>query len=217
MKTAIVIGATGLVGSSLIDLLITDDQFGEVVVLSRRTIGRSSVKLREHIIDFDRPQDWQHLVKGDVLFSALGTTLKQAGSKDKQYQIDYTYQYQVAEAAANQGVPLYILVSSPGANAGSSIFYTRIKGELERDVRKLSFFSTYFIQPSLLHGKREKERFGEKLGYHLLQGLNAIGLFRKYRAINGETVARAMIEASLEKKPGTHTVTLDQIFQLADK
>lgn len=150
-----------------------------------------------------------------MLFSCLGTTLKQAGSKEKQYQIDYTYQYQFAEAASRNGVPCYVLVSSTGADPASSLFYSRIKGELERDVKALHFSGIHFLQPSLLHGKRKDERFGEKFGYHLLRGLNAVGLFRKYRPIDGATVAKGMIAAALAEKPGVHTYTLDEIFPLA--
>ncbi len=215
MKTAIVIGATGLVGSALVDLLIRDSRFNRVLVFSRRSIGRSSAKLEEQIIDFDRPESWKDLVKGDVLFSCLGTTLKQAGGKEKQYKIDYTYQYQFAEAASKNGVPCYVLVSAPGADPDSSLFYNRIKGELERDVKQLHFQEVHFLQPSLLHGQRDQERFGEKLGYQVLKGLNAIGLFKKYRAIDGNTVARAMINASLSQKEGVHLHVLDEIFPLA--
>lgn len=215
MKTAIVIGATGLVGSALVDLLIEDSRFNRVLVFSRRSIGRSSAKLEEQIIDFDRPESWKDRVKGDVLFSSLGTTLKQAGGKEKQHKIDYTYQYQFAEAAAKNRVPCYVLVSAPGADPDSSLFYNRIKGELERDVKQLNFPEVHFMQPSLLHGQRDQERFGEKLGYQVLKGLNAIGLFKKYRAIDGNTVARAMINASLSQKAGVHLHVLDEIFSLA--
>lgn len=215
MKTAIVIGATGLVGSALVDLLIQDSGFSRILVFSRRSIGRNSSKLEEHIIDFDQPENWKGLIKGDVLFSCLGTTLKQAGSREKQYQIDYTYQYQFAEAASENGVPFYVLVSSAGANPASSLFYSRIKGELERDVKALHFSGIHFLQPSLLHGKRKDDRFGEKFGYRLLKGLNAVGLFRKYRPIDGATVAKGMIAAALAEKPGVHTYTLDEIFPLA--
>ena len=111
-RTAIVIGATGLVGHELVQQLLQDQRFVRVVVLGRRNSGFVHARLEEHLISFDQPEQWRHLVKGDVLFSALGTTLKTAGSKEAQYKVDHTYQLEVAKAAAANGVPVYVLVSS---------------------------------------------------------------------------------------------------------
>src|SRR5689334_5676279 len=98
-RTAMVIGATGLVGSHLVQLLLHDDRFAVVKIFARRSTGIQHPKLQERIIDFDHPERWKHLITGDVLFSALGTTLKTAGSKEAQYKIDHTYQFNVAKAA----------------------------------------------------------------------------------------------------------------------
>ena len=215
MKSAIVIGATGMVGKALVKLLIADARFGKIYVYGRRSLGISNPKLAEQLVDFNKPDSWQELVRGDILFSTLGTTLKQAGGKQAQYKIDHTYQYQFAQAAAYNEVPAYVLVSSASASPDSKLFYSRMKGELERDVKKLPFKSINILQPSLLHGDREQERFGEKLGYTVLNGLNAIGLFRKYRAIEAQTVALAMINAGLQALNGVHTYALDEIFNLA--
>jgi len=216
-KKAVVIGATGLVGHELVKLLTRDHRFDKVKVFVRKSTGLKSDKLEEHLIDFDDEKSWAHLVQGDVLFSALGTTLSQAGSKDAQYKIDYTYQFNFAKAAATHGIPTYVLVSSAGANPDSMIFYSRMKGELEREVTKLGIESVYLIQPSLLVGERAKSRFGEKLSFKVLQGLNAIGLFRKYKPITGQTVAKAMLNESLQSLPGNHTITLDELFTSAAK
>ena len=139
MKTAVVIGATGLVGSELVALLLADSRFETVKVFVRRSTGRQHPKLEEHLVNFDAVETWKEQLTGDVLFSAMGTTLKQAGSKDAQYKIDYTYQYNVAKAAAENGVPQYVLISSAGASPKSRIFYSRMKGELEESVKKLTF------------------------------------------------------------------------------
>lgn len=215
MKTGIIIGATGMVGRQLVKLILTDSRFKKVLIFGRRPIGIKDDRLEEHLISFDKPDSWKHLVKGDVLFSTLGSTIKQAGSQEAQYKIDYTYQYQFAQAAAANGVPVYVLVSSSGANPDSSIFYSRMKGELERDVKKLPFQSITLLQPSLLVGPRETERMGEKIGYRLLKTFNAIGLFKRYRPIHEEVVARAMINASVAAEPGIHIYTLDEVFTLA--
>jgi uncharacterized protein YbjT (DUF2867 family) len=215
MKTAIIIGATGLVGNHLIHLLLHDDRFSRLVVFGRRSLGIQHDKLEEHIIDFEKPAEWMHLVKGDVLFSALGTTIKQAGGKSQQYKIDYTYQYEFAQAAAQNQVPAYVLISSASASPHSKIFYSRMKGELERDVKSLPFKSITIIQPGLLHGDRKEERFGEQMAYKVLNVVNAIGLFKRYRPIAGKTVAIAMRNAGLQSTPGLHTYTLAQVFELA--
>lgn len=215
MKTALVIGATGLVGRALLDELLLSKSFDKVLVFGRRTVGVQHAKLEEHLIDFDAPDSWKQLVKGDVLFSTLGTTLKQAGGKSAQYKIDYTYQYAFACAAVDNGVPSYVLVSSPGASPDAKIFYTRMKGELERDIRKLTFLSVTFIQPGLLYGDRIPKRFGEDAAFVVLKAFNAIGLFHGYRPIHGRVVAKAMIRAALKSQVGVQTYTLDKVFELA--
>jgi uncharacterized protein YbjT (DUF2867 family) len=215
MKTALIIGATGLVGKYLAELLLNDSRFGKVIVFARRTTGLNDPKLEEHIVDFNSPAEWMHLVKGDVAFSAMGTTLKQAGSKEAQYKIDYTYQYEFAKASAANGVPVYVLVSSAGADAKSTIFYSRIKGELENAVRKLNFTSVYFIQPSLLVGDREEKRGGEKIGFAVLKALNAIGILRKYKPIHGREVAKALLNCGAKAEKGVHTITLNKVFEAA--
>lgn len=215
MPTAIVIGATGLVGSRLVTQLIGDSRFTEVVVLARRSCGQSSPKLREHLIDFDRPETWQELVRGDVAFSALGTTLKQAGSKEAQYKVDYTYQHDFARAAARNGVPTFVLCSAAGANEKSRVFYSRMKGELDRDVGALGFRHVTIVRPGLLLGTREKPRFGERLGELVLGAVNAVGIARGYRGIKGETVARAMLNAALDPKGDVRVLQLGEVFRMA--
>ncbi len=201
MKTAIVLGATGLVGSKLLDNLLRDDGFSKVKVLSRRSTGVAHEKLEEIIVNFDQPEDWADKVIGDVLFCAFGTTLKKAGSKEAQYKIDYHYQYLVARLAAENGVLDCVLVSSPGANSDSKVFYTRMKGDLDRDVSKLGFDRFIIIQPSVLVGERPENRTGEKIGIFLGKALLWIPGLRKYRPISGQNVAKAMIKAYRTEMP----------------
>ena len=215
MKTANLIGATGLVGAQLLKLLLADSRFEKIRVFGRRSCGVKGEKIEEHIIDFDKPESWQGLVTGDVLFSTLGTTIKQAGSQAQQRKIDYSYQYHFAEAASANGVPFYVLVSAPGADPKSRIFYTQIKGELERDVRKMRFNGMALLRPGLLAGARKDVRSGEVMGYRLLKFFNALGMFKKYRPIHGRIVAQAMINAAIEAKPGAAVYTLDEVFALA--
>ena len=217
MKTALVIGATGLVGRELVQQLLQDDRFDKVIVFVRRTTGISQPKLQEHLIDFDAPESWQHLVKGDVLFSALGTTIKQAGSQTAQYKIDYTYQYNFAKAAALNGVSTYVLISSAGANAASRIFYSRMKGELEEAVKMLAIPHIHIIQPGLLTGDRQEFRLGEKIAEPIVAAITVLPPLRKYRPIHARTVARAMINAAFDTSGPVHTHTLEGVFKLARK
>jgi uncharacterized protein YbjT (DUF2867 family) len=217
MKTALLIGATGLVGSQLLSQLLSDERFGKVIAFGRRPLETAHPKLEARVIDFAAPESWSGLVRGDAAFSALGTTIKQAGTKEAQKKVDYDYQLAFARAAAKGGVPTYVLCSSASANAASSMFYSRIKGELDRDVQALGFERVRILRPSLLSGDRKQARTGEKIGSALLGAVNALGLARKYREIHGDVVAKAMINAALDPAPGTRIFTLDEIFALAER
>lgn len=215
-KTAIVIGATGLVGSHLLQQLLKDKYFEKVIVLSRRSTNIKHEKLTEHIINFDDVSTFEQWVKGDVLFSCMGTTLKKAGSKDAQWKIDYTYQLEVADAARKNGVSSMVLVSSSGASSKSKIFYSRMKGELEEAIRKLNFPNYLIFQPSLLVGPRDEVRRGEQWGEKIANVLmKVVPPLRKYRPIHGGEVAQAMIHAyKKEDQSGQSIFVLDKIFEL---
>ena len=213
--TALVIGATGATGSALLTQLLEDNRFNSVVVFSRRPLSISDPKLTCHIVDFDNPQLWAHLVKGDVLFSALATTLKQAGSQKEQYKIDYTYQYQTAETAAANGVEAYVLVSAVGANENSMLFYPRIKGQLDNAVASLSFKQIHIFRPGFLLRQPDKIRPMEKLGIAIIHGFNKLGLFKSQKALPVEVLAQKMRDVLF--KPATtnfQVYSLDAIFDL---
>ncbi|HVG41763.1 MAG TPA: NAD(P)H-binding protein [Chitinophagaceae bacterium] len=216
MKTALVIGATGLVGKSLVKQLLLDERFQKVVVFARRTVGLQSPKLEEHLVNFDVPQTWQHLLKGDVLFSAMGTTIGKAGSKEAQYKIDFTYQYNTAKGAAENGVSTYELVSSAGASPSSKIFYSRMKGELEEAVKKLPFKRIFLIQPGILAGNRQEKRIGERIGISVLNVLHHVPGLGAYKPIDAGIVAKAMINAAFREGEKVETFTLKEVFTLAE-
>ena len=214
-KTAIVIGATGLIGKQLVKLLINDTDFDKIKVFVRRTIGISNPKIEEYIIDFNNLTSCEDKIKGDVLFSTLGTTIKQAGSKENQYLVDFTYQYEIAKIASDNGVKNYTLVSSSGANPKSKVFYSRIKGELDDAIKRLSFSRIKIFKPSLLIGQRQDKRIGEKIGEKVLKVVTVIPFLKKYKAIQGKEVAQAMINVENDSnKSPLLTYELDEIFKL---
>ncbi|MBF0453035.1 MAG: NAD(P)H-binding protein [Candidatus Magnetomorum sp.] len=215
MKTAIVIGASGLVGSNLVSLLLDDHRFEKIVIFTRRPSLINHKKLKEHVIQFDSSEAFIPYVKGDVLFSALGTTIKAAGSQANQYLVDYTYQYQFAKAASDNGVQNFVLVSAAHASPDAYFFYSRMKGELERDICRLNFAHIRILKPGLLCGERSQKRPGEWIGFMALTSINRIGLFRRYRPIHGKTVARAMINANFLNEKAHQVFELDRLFSLA--
>ncbi|MBP1677634.1 MAG: Semialdehyde dehydrogenase - binding protein [Bacteroidetes bacterium] len=196
MKKAIVIGSTGMVGRELIRLLINSPEYTQVVSLVRRAGNLTHAKLTEHVVDFNHPEQWQPLVKGDVLFSCMGTTLKKAGSKTNQYRVDFMYQYDAARAGARNGVRSYVLISSAGASVSSPFFYTQMKGRLDEAVLKLPYEAVNILRPAQLYGNRDENRVAERIALSLMFGLNKIGLFRKYRPIHAGKLAQAMINVA---------------------
>ena len=213
---ALVIGATGLVGSALTDQILSNDQFEKVKVFTRRPIGKSHPKLEEHLINFDQQEQWKGLVKGDILFSVLGTTLKKAGSKGAQFKIDYKYQYYFARAAFENGVPNYILVSAAGSSPTSRIFYSRMKGILEKDIKKLSFQYITILRPGMLSGNRKEERTGEKIGISIFNLLHHIPGLASFKPIPATTVAKAMINAATYHPSPINEYSLGEVFKLAN-
>ena len=146
---ALVIGATGSVGKDLVQQLIEDSSVERIDIFVRREVKIPAAKVVAHVVDFDHPETWADQLKGDVLFSCLGTTIRAAGSQDAQWKVDYTYQYEAAKAAKANGVKTYVLVSSVGANARSKVFYTKMKGALDEAVQELGFegSSSFALRP----------------------------------------------------------------------
>lgn len=215
-KSAIVLGATGLVGSQVLQLLLADDRYEKVLVFHRRKTSVTHPKLIEHVIKFDEINIWKHLIVGDHLFSALGTTLKQAGSQNAQYKVDYDHQFDFARVARKNGITHYCLISSIGASSTSKNFYTHMKGRLDKDVKKLKFDKTLILRPSFLKGNREEHRFWEKVGIQLFSIVSFLPGIQKYKPIDANVLAKAMING-LNDPTTKRTHTGDEIFKLVDK
>ena len=191
---AIVLGATGATGKELVNLLLEDSHFNSVRIFVRKNPKISHKKLKIYKIDFSKIEDYKELIKGDVLFSCLGTTLKTAGSKVKQYQVDYIYQYEFARYASHNGVNMYSLVSSSGANSKSPFFYPKIKGQLEESVKKLPFQTIHILQPPMLIRQDELIRSGEKIVIKILRRLNNLGILKSQKPLPVSVLANRMID-----------------------
>jgi uncharacterized protein YbjT (DUF2867 family) len=202
----IVIGATGLVGKSIVKKLTEDERVSKVKIFIRRSIDFNHPKLEIRIIDFKKMDEWKDEIKGDVLFSALGTTLREAGSKTKQYTVDHDYQYNVARYAAENGVKALVLISSVNADAKSIFFYLRMKGELEEKVSKLSFSSLFVLRPGPLEGKRVHRRFMEELNLKILNMLPKALVSPGMRPVQGDVVAKVAVSKGLTLEPGIHII-----------
>ena len=213
---ALVIGATGATGKDLVKQLCQDSDFDEIDIFVRRRSDFHHEKVKAHLVDFDHPEEWKHLVKGDVAFSCLGTTLKSAGSKENQKVIDYDYQFNFAKAAKENKVEDYILVSAYGASPDSKIFYSRIKGELEEAVKNLKFEKTTIFKPGMLE-RKNTDRNGEVFGLKIIKFLNKLGLFKSQQPLPTEVLAKAMIVASKIKSNSFSEVKLHSIFSFAEK
>jgi uncharacterized protein YbjT (DUF2867 family) len=192
--TALLIGATGATGKDLLELLLKDTDFKRVDVFVRRNLGIEHEKLNTHIIDFDNPEQWKHLVKGDVLFSCLGTTLKAAGSKEGQKKVDYDYQLQFAKAAKQNNLTCYVLVSSGFASSLSPLFYAKMKGQLEDEVKILNFPKVIIFNPPTLERKHSDRKL-EVIATKTFHFFNYLGLFKSIRPLPTHLLAKAMLNA----------------------
>ena len=208
---ALIIGATGATGKDLVTLLLNDDTYSEVHCFVRKPLTLTHPKLHAHVVDFETPEAWADLLRGDVAFSCLGTTLAVAGSKEAQWRVDYDYQYAFAQQCKANGVPTFVLVSAVGATVRSKMFYNRMKGQLEDAVKALEFTRLLIFQPSVLV-RKGSDRKGEQFGLKMIVLLNKIGLFKRYRPMPTNVLAQRMHREVATATEGVHTFILDEIF-----
>jgi uncharacterized protein YbjT (DUF2867 family) len=213
MRTALLVGASGLVGGHCLARVLDDPDYTTVTALVRRPIGREHPKLRQHVIDFDRPDRYRHLVAADDIFCCLGTTIRKAGSRDAFYKVDFTYTHTVAEAAQANGAEQLLLVSALGANVRAAAFYSRVKGEIEKAVAALPFRAVHMFRPSLLVGDRDEFRPAERLAVLLAAPLSValVGRLRRYRPIEASVVAACMVRTAKRGLAGRHVYESEQI------
>jgi hypothetical protein len=204
---ALVIGATGATGQEIVSQLLENDSFNSVSIFVRKDPNITHSELKTYAIDFSKLEEYKELIKGDVLFSCLGTTLRDAGSKEKQYLVDYTYQYEFAKIASDNGVPIYSLISSTGANENSPFFYPKIKGKLEEAVKKLSFKTIQIFQPPTLIRQKNLIRLGEKIGIKIFGFLNSFGILKSQKPLPVSNLAKVMVESlKIKQKEKVKTI-----------
>lgn len=201
MKTALLVGATGLIGGQLLELLMEDAYYERVIVLSRKPLVIAG-KCENRVVNFDALEDAFYDIKADDVFCCLGTTMKVARSKEAFIKVDYTYPLAVAKLSKQQGAKKYLLVSALGANKNSSIFYNTVKGEIEQAIEDVGFDAYHIFRPSLLLGDRKETRSGEdaaKVFFKLFGFL----VPAKWKGIEGRKVAAAMLHFAKGGKNGT--------------
>lgn len=213
-KTALIIGATGLVGNYLIFKLLQSDRYENVITLVRRPMHLKHPKLDERIVDFDN-LTLQDVSGANDVFCCLGTTIRQAGSQEAFRKVDFVYPVEVGKLALQAGATQYLLVSSIGANAQSSIFYSRTKGQVEAAIGELGYRSYTVFRPATLLGKRKQFRLGEEVGKVLDFALSPLTLLipplRKYKGIQASKVASAMLNIADQEVPGQHILESDAL------
>lgn len=216
-RSVLLCGATGLVGGECLRLLLADPAIQRVVVLTRRPLsgnmhnGANQPRLEQHVIDFDRLADHPHLFQVDTIICALGTTRRQAGSKERFRRVDFEYPLEIARLGRQQGADHFLLVSSIGASARSAFFYTRVKGEIEDAVSSLGYSAVSIVRPSILLGKRRDSRPGERLA-----AIFAYVTPAKYKRVAAATVAAALLQLARENTPGRRVVESPEIPPLAE-
>jgi len=216
-KKAIIAGASGLIGSELLSLLLADAVYTEVVALVRKELPVQHKKLVQLIIDFDQLTNYASAITGDVIFCCLGSTQKKTPDLNIYRKIDHDYPVQLAQLAFKNSVKQYHLVSALGADISSGNFYLKMKGETEHDIEDTGLKSLHIYQPALLTGNRKEFRLGEKFATAAMKIINPLltGNLKKYRSIPAATVARAMYKQSLNQDEGLFIHPSDHIKQLA--
>ena len=212
-RSAIVVGATGLVGSKLVAVLLADPVYDTIHLLVRRTLARSDPRLREHLVDFAYLAKFDMPVADDV-YCCLGTTIGIAGSQQAFREVDYAYPLAVARGALHRGAQQFLFISAMGADPRSSVFYSRVKGELEDAIAALGYHAAIAFRPSLLAGKRMEHRSGERIALMVLQPVRWL-IPRKYRPVADVAVARAMAAYAKRGLAGFHSVPSDAIQAFA--
>ncbi|WEZ07743.1 oxidoreductase [Priestia flexa] len=214
LRSALVLGASGLIGQELLQLLLDNGSYSHVTVLVRKALPVEHEKLRQLEIDFEELEKYEKDFAVDDVYCCLGTTMKKAKTKSKFIKVDYEFPLKAAKCAEANRCQNFLTVTAIGADLRSPFFYSKVKGQMEEDIASLYIRSTHFFRPSLLLGKRDEFRLFEKVGEYTLKSCSfcLIGKWKKYRPIKAYNVAKAMMKAAMEDKAGVHIHESQDIF-----
>jgi len=209
-RTALIIGASGLTGGLLIHQLLANDHYSSVTIYVRKSLQINHSKLIEVIIDFETINS---AVIADDVFCCLGTTIKIAKTKEAFEKVDLHYPIKIAQLQKNAGSKQFLVVSAMGANASSSIFYSKTKGLMEAGLQKIGFDSLYILRPSFIDGERKEKRLGEKIGLILFSIIEPllVGPLRNYTSVKARAIAACMVFKAIENNKGTFTILSGEI------
>jgi len=219
-KTALIVGASGLVGGHCLDMLLQDNYYDKVISIGRKALPISHKKLQQEIVDFDHLDKSINIINADHVFCCLGTTIKKAKTKDNFIKVDFTYPIKVAKISKQNGAESFSIITALGANKHSPIFYNKTKGEVEAALKEVGFDSLYFFRPSLLLGDRKESRAGEKIGIAVFKVAEPlfVGPFKKFKGIESSAIAFVMIMCAKKEESGLHiyeSQTIQRIFNNA--
>jgi uncharacterized protein YbjT (DUF2867 family) len=214
---AVIAGASGLVGSELLKLLLQESYYNEVLVLVRKELPVQHKKLVQLIVEFDNLDQHRQAISGYALFCCLGSTKSKTPDLSIYRKIDHDYPVKLAKIAKQNNISHFHLVSAIGAKSTSHNFYSKMKGETEEDVQAVGVNTLHIYQPSLLTGNRNERRLAERIATNVMKVIDPllIGGLKKYKSIPAATVARAMFKQSLNQEEGVFVHPSDHIKQLA--
>ena len=210
-RKALVLGASGLTGSYLLEILLASEQYSQVTVYVRRPLGKSHPKLVEEIVNFETIQTW---VDVEDVYCCLGATIKSVKTREAFTLVDFEAPLRIAQLQLMAGSKRFLVVSATGANARSSIFYNRTKGKLEDSLKQLNYSSIYIFQPSFILGPRKESRWLEEIGFLLhSKQFQSCGEIKKYIPVHAKAIARSMVYHATNSKTGIYTIPSNIIKQ----
>lgn len=218
-RTALIIGASGLVGGHCLDYLLQEECYTQVTALLRRPLLISHPKLVQVIINFDQLDLYANQMMGDDIYCTIGTTVLKSPSYEQYLKIDFAYPVEIANIAFKNGAKRIALVSALSANPNAFLFYSRVKGKLEETINEIPFQGTYIFRPSYLMGDRKEFRLIEKIGVSFLNFIKPIliGPLKRFRTIEAKAVAFAMVKKTVEGNPGIHLYQNPEIAEIAEE
>jgi len=217
-KTAILLGATGLTGGSLLNLLLKDERYEKVILFSRRSVKIQHQKIEEHIIDLFQLENYAEKFRADEVFCCIGSTQKKTPNNEAYKKVDVGIPSDAAKLAKEKDIKTFLVISALGADMDSRFFYNQIKGKMEANVLEQHIEHTYILRPSLISGQRKEKRPFEFLWKQVMKVANfmLLGPLKKYRSISPPTIAKAMMVLA-NTKPTVQIIESEKIKEITKK